>query len=82
MLGNHEQSLGWARRALEMDPTDSGVLYNVACAYSLLGKPQEAITCLEQAIANGFGHKAWLEHDADLNSLRSEARFQTLLQKM
>ena len=82
MLGNHEQSLGWARRALEMDPTDSGVLYNVACAYSLLGKPQEAITCLEQAIANGFGHKAWLEHDADLNSLRSEVRFQTLLQKM
>jgi serine/threonine protein kinase/Flp pilus assembly protein TadD len=82
MFGEKDQALQWARRALEMDPTDSGVLYNVACAYALLGETQDAVTCLEKAVANGFGHKAWLEHDADLNSLRSDARFDALLQKM
>ena len=82
LLGKREQAAEWAKRALEIDPNDSGVLYNVACSFAQLDKPQEAIECIERAVANGFGHKAWLEHDTDLDSLRGEPRFQALLQKM
>ena len=58
------------------------LLYNVACTYSLLGKPDDAISCLERAVDKGFGHKEWLDNDPDLNALRDIPRFQTLAKAM
>jgi hypothetical protein len=43
---------------------------------------EDAMTCLSQAIENGFGHKEWLEHDSDLDSLRGDPRFKALLKKL
>ena len=78
-FGERERALDWTRRALAADPEDSGVLYNVACGLALLGENEEALRCLENAVKFGFGHKAWLEHDSDLEVLRSDPRFQALL---
>jgi serine/threonine protein kinase/Flp pilus assembly protein TadD len=78
-FGERERALEWTRRALAADPEDSGVLYNVACGLALLGQEDEALTCLENAVKYGFGHKAWLANDSDLNSLRGNPRFQALL---
>jgi hypothetical protein len=58
------------------------VLYNVACNYSLLGRPEEAIDCLEKAVDNGFGFKQWIEHDSDLDAIRSHPRVQSLLKRL
>ena len=57
-------------------------LYNVACAYALMGRAEEAIDCLEKAVANGYTHKEWIENDADFKSLRGQPRFQALLQSL
>ena len=81
-LGERTRSLEWAAKALAMEPNDSAVLYNVACVYGLQGQPEEAITFLERAVANGFGHKDWIINDSDLNVLRGTPRFQDLLQKL
>ncbi|MGA8553303.1 MAG: protein kinase [Candidatus Acidiferrales bacterium] len=78
-FGERERALEWTHRALAADPEDSGVLYNVACGLALLGEADEALGCLENAVKFGFGHKAWLEHDSDLDSLRNNPRFQALL---
>lgn len=77
--GDQEAGLHWAARALEIDPTDAGVQYNVACLYSLEAQPDRAIQCLEGAVEAGFGHRDWIEHDPDLDSLRENPRFQDLL---
>jgi serine/threonine protein kinase/Flp pilus assembly protein TadD len=79
-FGERERAFEWTRRALAADPEDSGVLYNVSCGLALLGEAEEALRCLENAVKFGFGHKSWLEHDSDLDSLRSNPRFQALLQ--
>jgi hypothetical protein len=42
----------------------------------------QAIDSVERAIGNGFGHKQWIEHDSDLDALRTHPRFQALLQKL
>ena len=81
-LGERERGLEWTDRARAIDPEDSGVLYNVACSYALLGRSDDAIACLEQAIRNGFGHREWLDNDSDLDSLRGDPRFQALRSKL
>jgi adenylate cyclase len=73
------RALDFIRQTLILDPDDSGVLYNVACVYANAGQPDEAISCLERAIQNGFGHWEWLEHDSDLDPLHGQPRFIALL---
>ncbi len=81
-IGERQKALEWTRRALAIEPDDPGVLYNVACNYSLLGRPEEAIDCLEKAVANGFGFKQWIEHDSDLDAIRSHPRVQSLMKRL
>jgi serine/threonine protein kinase/tetratricopeptide (TPR) repeat protein len=82
MVGDRDRSLEWARRAFAIDPEDSGVLYNVACAYVYLGLTEDAIACLEKAVQNGFGHREWLENDSDLDPLRADPRFEALRKRI
>ncbi|MEO8193290.1 MAG: protein kinase [Gemmatimonadales bacterium] len=81
-LGDSERAISYAERSLSIDPEDPMLLYNVACTYSVLGKIDEAMECLERAVDNGFGHREWIDHDSDLNSLRDNPRFQALSQAM
>ncbi|HTS87746.1 MAG TPA: protein kinase [Gemmatimonadales bacterium] len=81
-LGEPQRALEWAGRALALDPEDSGVLYNVACVYALGGQSDDALACLEKAIQNGFGHRAWLENDSDFDSIRALPRFKQLLERL
>jgi non-specific serine/threonine protein kinase len=84
-VGQKERALEWERRALSVDPDDPMVLYNVACSYALQGFADDAIACLEKVMAqtsSGSLHKVWAEQDSDLDSLRSDARFQALLKSL
>jgi serine/threonine protein kinase/Flp pilus assembly protein TadD len=78
-IGDRERSLDWARRALAIDPEESSILYNVACAYAILGRSEEALACLEKVLTHGAWYKTWAENDSDLDSLRSDPRFRALL---
>ena len=81
-LGETEKALSWAERSLQIDPEDPQLLYNVACVYSIEGMREEAIKCLERAIDKGYGHREWVEHDSDLNSLRADPRFKALVERI
>jgi len=81
-LGDKKRSLEWAARALAMDPEEPSILYNVACVYALQGQSEDALDCLEKAVKSGFGHRAWIENDSDLSSLRALPRFQALLNRL
>ena len=52
------------------------------CVYAIEGMRDDAISCLERAIDKGYGHKEWILHDSDLNSLRNDKRFKALLERM
>ncbi len=78
-LGETARGLACAGRALEIDPEDAGVRYNVACLYALQGEHDRALDALEECAALGFGNREWFARDPDLASLRDEPRFQALL---
>ncbi|HYV86107.1 MAG TPA: protein kinase [Patescibacteria group bacterium] len=78
-LGQVEEGLAMVQRAVAIDPSDPGTLYNAACNYARAGRSGEAIDYLERSIANGFAQKDWILHDSDLDSLRDKPRFKQLL---
>jgi adenylate cyclase len=78
-LGEYEQGLEWAKQALAIDPDEPMVLYNVACIQSLAQKFEDALDSLERAVKNGLNQKGWLEHDSNLDPLRSSPRYKSLI---
>jgi hypothetical protein len=53
--------------------------YNLCCTYSILNKKQQALDYLEKTLKTGYSDYAHLQQDADLDNIRNEARFKTLL---
>ena len=81
-LGQKEKSLAFLQRALLLEPDDSMLLYNAGCIYALLGMQEEAISCLERSYKAGLTLLGWYENDADLDSLRGDSRFISLLERI
>jgi non-specific serine/threonine protein kinase len=81
-LGELDRGREWAERALAMGPQEPMVLYNVGCIYALLGLPDLAIDCLDNAVSHGLGQRGWYEHDSNLDSLRSHPRFHALMTRL
>src|ERR1051326_6078963 len=78
-IGEHERAREWAERGLAMHPDEGTVLYNAACTFAKMGNIDEAIDCLQKAFHQGFGHKEWMEHDPDLESVRTHSRHKCLV---
>jgi serine/threonine protein kinase/Flp pilus assembly protein TadD len=56
--------------------------YNIASAYALLNKPEQAVKWLQAAADDGFPCYPLFENDANLNSLRKDERFITFMAKL
>ncbi len=81
-IGERDQGLMWARKARTLDPEDGMLLYNLACIHALAGEEEEALGCLEQAVAAGLSEKEWILNDGDLATLRDTPRFRTLVEAL
>jgi len=80
--GEHDKGQELAERALGQDENEPVVLYNVACFYAMQGDLDRALELLTQAVERGWGDRAWLETDSDLEALRPDDRFIALLDGM
>jgi adenylate cyclase len=81
--GQEDRALEWTSRALLIDPDDFLTQYNAACVYALLGDHERAMDLLEQALPVGHSEiRAWVQHDSDLDALRSHPRFEALVRKL
>jgi pentatricopeptide repeat protein len=56
--------------------------YNMACAYARLKQFDKAFEMLNKAVDEGFANRATFESDTDLAPLRTDARFQKLLERL
>ena len=81
-VGEHNKAMELAERALGQDQEEPVVLYNVACFFVEQGDHERALELLERAVEMGWGDRAWLETDCDLDPLRDNARFQALLARI
>jgi TolB-like protein/Flp pilus assembly protein TadD len=81
-LGNRERARELAERALVVRPNAFSTFYNVACAYSVLGDRDDALRMLDLAVRQGRGNLEWIEQDPDFDPLRSDPRFQAIVDRL
>ncbi len=79
MSGNYEKAIDAHRTAATFEQFTGISLYNLACAFALTGRTDQALEALEDARAAGFDLAAPMRSDSDLDSLRADPRFAELL---
>ncbi len=81
-VGELDRGMAMAEEALSREENEPLVLYNIACFFAMSGDSERALELLERAVESGWGDRAWLETDSDLDSLRKDKRFQALLDRI
>jgi len=74
-----EEAKAEGRKALELNPGDSLMMYNAACLYARLGDKHLAAVTLKDAVAAGQEDFEWIKRDADLESIRNEPEYIELM---
>jgi adenylate cyclase len=82
IVGERDKGLELVERALDQDGKEPAVLYNAACFYSMQGDIDRSMELLARAVELGWGNRAWLDTDSDLDALRADQRFVALLEGM
>ena len=81
-MGEKKKAAELDEQALSQDQDEPVVLYNIACFYVIQGDNERALDLLEKALTMGFGNRAWIETDSDLDPLHEYPRFIELLARI
>lgn len=77
--GRRLEGLTCDRRLAALAPNDPEVRYHLACSLAAVGKSEEAIHTLIEAVELGYRDFDHLESDQDLESLHEHPLYQALL---
>jgi adenylate cyclase len=77
--GRYCEAIAAFRRSIALRRREDAATYNVACGYARLGEKDRAFEWLERAQKEGFALSTYLRRDEDLDSLRDDPRFATVL---
>jgi beta-lactamase regulating signal transducer with metallopeptidase domain/tetratricopeptide (TPR) repeat protein len=77
-----EASVEAFQRALDLRYRSATTMYNLACAYSLLDRQDEAFAWLFKALDAGFDGSGTLRSDDDLDNLRGDPRYRQALTRV
>lgn len=80
-LKKYSDAIRYYDKALAIEPKGTE-FYNAACAYTLIDQRDKAFEYLQKAIEIGFASKQQFENDTDLESLKTDARWKALLEKL
>jgi adenylate cyclase len=81
VLGEPERAREWAERALELEPSNYILRYNIGCAYATeLDDHERALDLVEESLTHlGIDHVRHAGNDPDMASVRDHPRFAKML---
>jgi len=77
--GDYAKALGIDLRLIEVNAECEIAHYNLACSLARLGRFEEALVSLENALRTGYDDLAHLAADPDLDGLRDHPGFLSLI---
>ncbi|MEO6875372.1 MAG: hypothetical protein ABI222_11195 [Opitutaceae bacterium] len=80
--GRIADGLKMDRRLVKLLPANATAHYNLACSLALLKRKAAAIRSLRQAVSLGYTDFDWMEQDPDLDGLKKDPAFNTLLEQL
>jgi adenylate cyclase len=81
-LNRKEEALEAIRRVKEVDSTDGLALYNCACTYATMGDRDQAMKCLRDAFANGYGYvREWVKTDPDFARFQDDPEYKAFMEE-
>lgn len=80
--GFYEEGLAIDKKLVRLRPDDPVVHYNLACSLSLLGKLDEALQELKNAVLLGYNDFDYILKDPDLKNLHTHPEFKNFWQKI
>ena len=80
-VGKNNKALDSLRKGVELDPYDPMAQYNLAAIYSLMNQNDRSLEALDRALENGFNNVDALRFDRDLDNVRGEPEFRTILER-
>lgn len=78
----YERAIAAYEKAVELDDQPAKAAYNIACSYALQSDRNHAFEWLDKAVALGYDDTDHYIDDSDLDPLRSDPRFQRLIDRM
>ncbi len=81
-VGRYEDGLDVDQKLTQLEPDDMTIWYNLACSLAVLNRRDPALQALRRAIKLGYSDHEWMSRDQDLNSLRNDSEFKTLLKRI
>ncbi len=78
--GRYVEGVEEFRRVVERDPSNLDARYNIACGLARQGDVEGSLEALQGAVAAGFHDLDWARKDEDLESIRSDPRFEEVLE--
>ncbi len=81
-LGEVDRAKEWASRAMLLDPENYNLMYNLACSMIRLGEVDEALKLLDPVFKAAQTQSLnWWKVDSDLDPIRDDPRFKTMLEQ-
>jgi hypothetical protein len=77
--GDHEAVADRGKALVEANPQYATPAYNVACSEAQIGRVDDAVTHLRQAIALSEQFREYARDDSDFDAIRDDPRFQELI---
>jgi len=81
-LGEKQKALEHVKRLAATERDEPYLLYGIACLYSLIGKPEEAVYYLTKSVEVGFAHRQYLENDSDFDPIREHPGYKRLVRDL
>lgn len=78
-LGEPESASDWVSRALAIDADEPIIQYNAACVFTKLRRLDDAFASLSEALTKLGISRDWAVNDPDLDPLRDDPRYDSIL---
>jgi TolB-like protein/Tfp pilus assembly protein PilF len=80
-LGEPESASDWVSRALAIDADEPIIQYNAACVFTKLRRFDDAFASLSEALTKLGISRDWAINDPDLDPLRDDRRYESIIKR-